>query len=36
MKDGVQMDFLKDIKYFTPTAELKELLILDHIENNEK
>ncbi len=29
------MNFLKNIKYFTPTAELKELVILDHIEENE-
>lgn len=29
------MNFLKDIKYFTPTAKLKELVILDHIEKNE-
>lgn len=29
------MNILKDIKYFTPTAELKELIILDHIEKNE-
>ncbi|MBU5427922.1 winged helix-turn-helix transcriptional regulator [Tissierella pigra] len=26
---------LKDIKFFTPTTELKELTILQHIENNE-
>ncbi|WP_353095817.1 winged helix-turn-helix transcriptional regulator [Tissierella praeacuta] len=29
------MNFIKDIKFFTPTSELKELTILQHIENNE-
>lgn len=29
------MDFIKDIKYFTATTELKELIILQHIENKE-
>ncbi|WIV12124.1 winged helix-turn-helix transcriptional regulator [Proteiniborus sp. MB09-C3] len=29
------MDFIKNIKFFTPTAELKELTILQHIENSE-
>lgn len=29
------MNFIKDIKFFTPTAELKELTILQHIETNE-
>lgn len=35
MKDGVLMNLLSNIKYFTPTAELKELVILQHIEENE-
>lgn len=35
MKDGGCMNYFKDIKYFTPTVELKELVILDHIEKNE-
>lgn len=29
------MNFIKNIKFFTPTAELKELTILQHIENDE-
>ncbi|MBU5436826.1 winged helix-turn-helix transcriptional regulator [Tissierella sp. MSJ-40] len=29
------MDFIKDIKFFTPTLQLKELAILQHIENKE-
>lgn len=29
------LDFIKNIKFFTPTAELKELTILQHIENSE-
>lgn len=29
------MNFIKSIKFFTPTSELKELTILQHIENNE-
>lgn len=29
------MDFIKDIKFFTPTIELKELTILQYIEKNE-
>jgi len=35
MTGWCNMNFLKEIKYFTPTAELKELVILQHIEENE-
>lgn len=30
-----KLNFIKDIKFFTPTSELKELTILQHIENTE-
>ncbi|MSU00249.1 winged helix-turn-helix domain-containing protein [Tissierella pigra] len=29
------MNFIKEIRFLTPTSELKELTILQHIENNE-